>query len=478
MDGLPTVRGVCLEKVLYWFRSDLRLNDNSVLKDALACNQSLSFLFVHDPRARHTSLAGIPRTGWHRRRFLKQSLEDLRRQLKELGFELLEIWGEPEEVIPELMEFNDVGLLYFSRESAPEEIRIESLLRNNLAQKSRSTVEGWTQFLLDPDELGVLSKKLPRVFTDFRKQIESRGLENLVSAPHTLHRELVKARPFALKWANQTSFKNITGALRSSVQSVDENWWHPTLEEEQLCLTAAIGNIPDAKSKIIKGGSSAAEEHLDHYLFSTRAAFRYFDTRNGLLSGFDSTLFSPWLANGCLSPRRIFHELKKAESIHGANKSTYWIVFELLWRDFFKHHLLNSGERFFHPEGLSGRQEKEVPTVEAVKEKLAEALSCRSGHVFADANIRELILTGFMSNRGRQNVASHMIYSMGIPWWMGAAVFEALLVDYDAASNWGNWSYIAGVSFDPRGGRQFNLDKQQRDYDPDGEYVSAWSNRI
>lgn len=62
----------------------------------------------------------------------------------------------------------------------------------------------------------------------------------------------------------------------------------------------------------------------------------YFDTRNGMLGGDYSTKFSPWLATGSLSPRTIYHQLKGYEKKHGANKSTYWVQFELTWRDFYR----------------------------------------------------------------------------------------------------------------------------------------------
>ena len=89
-----------------------------------------------------------------------------------------------------------------------------------------------------------------------------------------------------------------------------------------------------------------------------------------------------------------------------------------------------------------------------------------------DANMRELAATGWMSNRGRQNVASYLILDLGIDWRRGAEHFETLLLDYDTASNWGNWVAAAGLT----GGRlnKFNITKQSRDYDANGDYLRAW----
>jgi deoxyribodipyrimidine photo-lyase len=88
--------------------------------------------------------------------------------------------------------------------------------------------------------------------------------------------------------------------------------------------------------------------------------------------------------------------------------------------------------------------------------------------------MRELAATGFMSNRGRQNVASFLTKNLGINWILGSEWFESLLIDYDVCSNWGNWNYTAGVGNDARGFRYFNIPKQSRDYDPKGEYLKHW----
>jgi deoxyribodipyrimidine photo-lyase len=83
-----------------------------------------------------------------------------------------------------------------------------------------------------------------------------------------------------------------------------------------------------------------------------------------------------------------------------------------------------------------------------------------------------LPFAGWMSNRGRQNVASYLALDLGVDWRRGADLFEHLLLDYDVASNWGNWVSAAGLT----GGRvnHFNITKQSKDYDPDGDYIRHW----
>lgn len=96
-----------------------------------------------------------------------------------------------------------------------------------------------------------------------------------------------------------------------------------------------------------------------------------------------------------------------------------------------------------------------------------------TGTGFIDASMRELFLTGYTSNRLRQNVASFLAKHLHIDWRIGAEWYESCLVDYDLSSNWGNWQYNAGVGNDPRTARVFNPVKQAHDYGG-GEYVRNW----
>ena len=88
--------------------------------------------------------------------------------------------------------------------------------------------------------------------------------------------------------------------------------------------------------------------------------------------------------------------------------------------------------------------------------------------------MKELLETGFLSNRMRQIFASEWINTYCLDWRDGANIFEMNLVDYDVFSNWGNWQYLAGVGHDPRGKRKFNLVKQLETYDPKREYFKKW----
>ena len=153
-----------------------------------------------------------------------------------------------------------------------------------------------------------------------------------------------------------------------------------------------------------------------------------------------------------------------------SNKSTYWLYFELLWRDYFKFYSMKFGNSIFK---LSGPKKKKLTWInnKALFEKWKDG---ETGYPFIDANMIELKKTGFMSNRGRQVVASFLIKDLHIDWRWGAMYFESLLVDYDVSSNYGNWTYSAGIGADPRENRYFNVYKQGNRYDKDCKFILNW----
>ncbi len=459
-----------MKKTLHWFRNDLRLDDNAALAHAFASSSVMSFVYVHDPRLwRQLSPLAVPRFGMHRRRFLNESLIALRAQLSAQGFALTELWGHPEKILPEVIEAEGLNALSFTKDPAPFEKGIEQELLLSSKQNGFSIDSDWTQFLLVPDTVS----HIPQTFTDFRKQVEKQNYESLVPKLQEL------GAISHLK--NKPIFKDVSSATRGGLIPPDKtseselaHWWLPDDHEKMLLNKTHKPQAPFEKMNLLRGGANAGMQRVHDYLFGSCSVLNYFETRNGLLGVNDSTLFSAWLSNGSLSPRQVFWNVNKFEKQFSANKSTYWVVFELLWREFFKLHLMHSGENFFHPEGFYRVAFEGTEDDAQLSHSFEQILACATGQPFVDANLRELIQTGFMSNRGRQNVASYLMYQMKLPWIHVAAFFEAFLIDYDAASNWGNCAYIAGVSFDPRGGRHFNIEKQQKDYDPSGNYLQAW----
>ncbi len=218
-----------------------------------------------------------------------------------------------------------------------------------------------------------------------------------------------------------------------------------------------------------KGGETNAHARVHQYLTATRAALHYHETRNGLLARDDSSKLSPYLAQGCISPGQVFWEIKKIEDELGPSKGLDALIYELEWRDYFKFLSLRSGRSFFEPKGLKSQEPEASPD----RERFESWCRGETGNAFVDANLRELLTTGWMSNRGRQNVASFLAKTMKLPWLWGAEWFEKNLIDFDVETNQGNWMYLSGVGTDPRD-RVFNPDLQATMYDPDGAYRARW----
>ncbi|MDP6880407.1 MAG: FAD-binding domain-containing protein, partial [Alteromonas macleodii] len=182
------------------------------------------------------------------------------------------------------------------------------------------------------------------------------------------------------------------------------------------------------------------------------------------------TKLSAWLANGSLSAREVIRQVQQFEATVEKNDSTYWIYFELLWREFFHWLQCKYGANWFRFSGIQGKK----PSTQHCPETFALWCEGKTGYPIVDACMRQLAETGYMSNRGRQLVASCFVHELRQDWRYGAAWFEHQLIDYDVGSNWGNWLYLAGVGSDPRGHRQFNLQKQTEIYDSDGQFRKKW----
>lgn len=423
--------------VIVWFRNDLRLHDHAPLLHAVESGRPLLPLYVVDPRHFDSGRFGYPRTGPFRARFLLDALVDLRASLRTRGSDLIIRRGRPEAVIPELAAQTGANAVHLHAEVAPEETAVERALADALGPSVDLLAEHGGS-LLHPDDLPFEPTRTPDVFTHFRKAVErSSSIREPLAEP-----ERLPPAPAV-----------VAGAP-------------PTLDELGLRSVA-----PDRRGVLdFRGGEQAGLARLDDYVWQRDLLRRYKQTRNGMLGGDYSSKLSPWLALGCLSPRRVHAEVLRYEHERVRNDSTSWLIFELLWRDFFRFTVTKHGVRLFRAAGLRGL---ELPWSldEAAAARWREG---RTGFPLVDANMRELAATGFMSNRGRQNVASFLSKNLGLDWRIGAEWFESLLVDYDVCSNWGNWNYTAGVGNDARGFRYFDITKQARDYDREGRYVKHW----
>jgi len=454
---------------IHWFRNgDLRLHDNPALTHTISStspNDNFLAIYCFDPRVfsaeNNTTPFGFQKFGVRRAQFLIDCVTDLRTSLKENGNELLVAYDTPENVIEKILcKSNAQSMVCCQEEVASEELAVDKSVKRILKKHKGTLKTIWGSTMYDPLDLPYDGgfNGIPDVFTPFRNKVEKncdigkplpspKIPASLLSIPNDEN--------------NSMGFDFMPGLLDLGY----------TEEEVELV------NNPDERGVMkFKGGESAGLARVKDYIWDKDLLKIYFDTRNGMIGPDYSTKFSPWLAHGCLSPRYIASQCAKYEEERVENKSTYWVVFELLWRDFFKFFAAKHGNDIFKLDGTLGRaaqgEHANSRRWGLDKRHLMAWKEGRTGYPLVDANMRELEATGFMSNRGRQNVCSFLVNDMNTDWRYGAALFEQELLDYDIYSNWGNWCSGAGMT----GGRlnRFNVVKQGKDYDCNGEYVKLW----
>jgi deoxyribodipyrimidine photo-lyase len=323
---------------------------------------------------------------------------------------------------------------------------------------------------------------LPDVFTSYRKSVEP-----LRDAPRRVLPTPTQLLPQPPKVPGQSAPFTIPASLESIISAL----------HKPITLAPLVKNGPSSmpsgteSAHPFKGGSTAGHDRIEH-LIQSASMTQYKDTRNGLLGTDFSTKLSAWLALGCITARQVHYYLVAFEDAtdggkwkgiqgygKGENRGTAAVRFELLWRDYMRLCTRKFGPQLFHLSGFRNDDSYawKMPNKAhpELQDTLTRFLNGTTGTGLIDASQRELFLTGYTSNRARQNVASFLSKHLGINWMLGAEWYESLLVDYDVSSNWGNWQYVAGVGNDPRGeARVFNPVKQAFDYDPEGEYIKAW----
>ncbi|MFC7227434.1 DASH family cryptochrome [Salinirubellus salinus] len=430
-----------MSRAVVWFRDDLRVHDNEPLALAAHHHDEVVPLYTFDPRQYAEGMFGLRKKGPHWARFRRESVLDLRESLRELGGDLLVRHGEPEAVVPDVAATFDADAVHCQTKAGTEELTTENTVRAQLAEAEIPLERSWTHTLYHLHDLPDPVDEMQDTYTPWRKSVE-RG----ASVRETL------ATPSSVP----------TPELDADGTAV------PTLEE----LGVEAHEVDDRAVLPFEGGESAGKARVEAYFWEGDHLREYKQTRNGLLGPDFSSKLSAWLAHGCLSPRYVYEEVKRYEDERVSNEDTYWLVFELLWRDFFQFQFLEHGAEFFHRDGIRG-VEKDWRTGPDAREAFETWAAGETGLPFVDANMRELNETGYMSNRGRQNVASFLADLLQVDWRMGAAYFESRLVDYDVASNWGNWAYQAGVGNDSRD-NYFYVPGQAERYDGEAAYVKHW----
>ncbi|KAI9701116.1 MAG: hypothetical protein M1836_001785 [Candelina mexicana] len=497
--------------LIYLLRRDLRVADNPVFTEISRLCQQSQHTFTHllplyifpaqqvevsgflssdseqspYPEAR-SPVGGFWRCGPHRARFLAESVWDTKKSLGclESGLELRV--GRVGEVVKNLLEAyqkedGEIVGVWMTEEEGLEEKQEERAVRTSV-QDAGKEFRLWAdeKYLVDDRDLPFnRPQELPDVFTSFRKMVEP-----LRDAPRRALPKPGKLPPLPTVVPRQPGPFTIPNSLDDTISALLKPL------EKGYGLQHPPKWPESAKSAHpFHGGEITAHQRIKH-LVTSGSMSGYKDSRNGLLGEDFSTKLSAWLALGCVSARQIHEylldfedgktELGKGVQGYGKgeNKGSSGVRFELLWRDYMRLCTRKFGPRLFRVEGFKNDTStswKYPGRDPEAKYALQRFLEGRTGAGLIDASMRELYLTGYTSNRARQNVASYLAKHLGVDWRNGAEWYESLLADYDVSNNWGNWQYVAGVGNDPRGeARVFNPVKQAFDYDPNGDYVRNW----
>lgn len=382
------------------------------------------------PAERSTSFLGIPRISPRRLDFYRHCAGKLQDQYNQVGLELLQDERPAQAVLTELALHYGKVEVWLPQYPGSE----EKLFREELERDTPAQVDFHlmeTNTLIDAPELPFAIANIPDTFSKFRRKVEK--------------------KPFA---------------------------------------SCRFG----ARYDVFPEDHSPGRQRLTDYIFTRQLITTYKETRNGLGPGDYASRLSRWLATGMVSAKEVGGAILFFEEKYVKNESTYWLLFELLWRDYFHFLHRRIGDQLFQPQGMKKRrspglndnvgwvfsgsndpmrfQEHERQEVEQIWQRFrAWSLAC-TGDEFIDAIMKELYFTGDVSNRARQCAASYLIHDLHVPWWWGAQWFEYLLYDYDVSSNWGNWAYIGGVGADSRPIRRFNIKHQAKTHDPDRSYRS------
>lgn len=420
------------KRILVWFRNDLRLHDNEMLVEAIAKSDCILPVYFFDPRQFERTPYGTLKTGTNRTQFILENVEALRNSFQKRGGDMLIVTGKPEDFLPNLVSKYEISEVYHHREVASEETAISTQVEDLLWKLKVNLKHFIGHTLYNKEDLPFPIKDIPDVFTQFKKKTERDAI----------------VKP-CIPTPTEITFVEV------------ENWGETPFLSDLLPTESATA------APTFKGGEEEAFKHLHDFLHTGQGMANTNTTikKNEVVAN-----LSAWLAIGSLSPREVYWKLKEAEANYGLKPYFGQIILGLLWRDYFRFMFKKYGNTFFKQEGFN-QEIQPMPLQET--DLLKQWKTANTGHFLIDSIMEELNTTGYINNSSRLLAATYLINELHVNWVMGAAYFEEKLIDYNPASNWGNWANVAGVGNDQRLTNNFTFEKQLKAYDPKGIFTQA-----
>lgn len=414
-------------RAIVWFQKDLRIHDNEALIEASSNAKEVIPVYVFDDRElnNHTDILRIEKTGSFRKRFLIESVNDLRNNLRERGSDLIVRSGFSEDILFELAKQFDVDAIYCNRERTREEVFRQESLERLLWSIGREVRYSRGKMLYYTADLPFPITHSPDNFQQFRKEVER----------------------FV--------------AVRQPLEEIP-------IPSFKFKKDFVIGDFPihDSKENIVKGGESAALEMLDNLSRKAKSqSLEYIDAKRSLEQ------LMIYLSDGCLSPKKLYHAVSSWGNMGENCRSKDFTINALLWRDFYRLMGKKYRDLIFEVGGVKGNMDRKTSQEITLFNIWKDG---RTGIPYADACMNKLNTVGYLQTHEKKMLSSFLVYYLKLDWRMGAEYFENMLINYDPCSVWGFWNYVAGISSDDKDGVEVNCLREASKYDPDGEFVRKW----
>lgn len=409
-----------------WFRQDLRLHDNEAMHEALSQTDEVIYIYVFDQRLyEEQTMHGFKRTGPHRARFIKESVENLRENLRAKGADLTIRYGLPEEEIFKLAREHKPSWVFCNRERTRHQVMVQDDLERNLWSIGCEIRYSRGKMLYYTKDLPFPITHSPDHFSQFRKEVD----------------RYVPIRTPLENWESLPGF-------------------HGTLDYGSLPSDDMLGA---SGNKWIAGGESAGLQWLEEVLSDPDHPFQssrtISDDRHGLL-------MSPYLSQGCVSPKMMFQQVQ-AQSIYRDQQKKL-----LQLRDFLRLLGKKYGDHIYAFQGIGNPQK--LPSKQVDKQVVLKWVNGETGYPLIDALMKALQVEGYIPFKGRELVAMFFVYVLKQRWTVGAEYFQHILIDYDPCSTWCSWQYIAGVGTSGFDIRSTDFQAKSLRLDPSGKYATKW----
>ncbi len=399
--------------VLFWFRRDLRLLDNTGLSKALGQSSKVLPIFIFDREILHQ----LPKRD-ARVSFIHQNLTRINAELKqEYNSSIAIYFGRPLEIFKKLTTDFNLEAVYTNHDYEPYALQRDKRVKEFLDDKAIPFKTFKDQVIFERDEI-----------------VKADG------SPYVVY------TPYKNKWKEKFNSDSFLKQLEDTAlpDNFIQNQELPFLSLSELGFEASSIKVPD-------------------YVISDDLIANYEATRNFPAKTPGTSRIGPHLRFGTVSIRKV---LKKAIA---SKNEVFWN--ELIWREFFMQilwHFPHTVNNAFKPKYDRIRWRNNEEEFEKWK-------NGQTGYPLVDAGMRELNATGYMHNRVRMLVASFLCKHLLIDWRWGEAYFAEKLLDFELSSNVGNWQWAAGSGVDAAPYfRIFNPTTQIEKFDKKHVYINQW----